>query len=292
MGKELKIGTLNLNGEAWWLINKMRIPHSWKEAIKENLTTRTIDGLSKLLEGEKYDIIAIQELVWISDYFKIFEELIKEKGYELKKPRNIAGNTHFTVAFIFKKELGCEYHYKEPNLDWNECNKLLAVDYIINNNINNKKMEFTIVNMHLTGKFYDETKEITDKKISTNGRFYNMAQKIAKENSEKKIILLGDFNTYTQEQIEGSSDPSPNEDFLKMLVDNKYKECQKEKQYTFHMGEIWKKLDHIFVSKCMISDEKNPPPAEVDENVNFYKNKETGFTDHSMLTLYLDVEKD
>lgn len=61
MEKELKIGTLNLNGEMWSLIKRLRLP---VDAIQEKLMDKLEEGLSKLLKNGNYDIIAVQELVY------------------------------------------------------------------------------------------------------------------------------------------------------------------------------------------------------------------------------------
>lgn len=287
MGKELKIGTLNLNGEMWQIFNDSRIPLSWKETIQGKLT----EGLSKLLEDGHYDIIAVQELVYNQvDFYERLKTIIEDKGYKLIKPENLGvsgENTHFTVAFIIKNKKGYEVADDEPHNDITaliskyECNRIMVRNFKIND------VKFTIVNVHLTGrelkikrnlnkKMYDILKEMQEMEIT----------------KEKKVILLGDFNACTKDQDEHGKAAS--EKYINILSkkNDKYTECGENTQYTYYMSTRGRKLDHIFVSNSIIDlgfcQEK--PPLDKDDSVNFYnKNEENGFTDHSMLTLYLNV---
>lgn len=285
MGKELKIGTLNLNGEMWQIFNNSRIPLSWKETIQGKLT----EGLSKLLEDGHYDIIAVQELVYNQvDLYESLKTKIEDKGYKLIKPENLGvsgDNTHFTVAFIVKE--GYEI-VDEPHNDITvliskyECNRIMARNFIINN------VKFTIVNVHITGRklkikknlnkyMYDILKEMEEKEIT----------------KEKKVILVGDFNACTKDQDE--HEKAASQKYINLFSKKndkckKYKECGKDTNHTYYHyrteAPSWRKLDHIFISNSMKGYEEK---EEKDDSVNYNKYEETGFTDHSMLTLYLKV---
>lgn len=159
MNKEidLKIATLNLNGETFWSINRRpRLPQDLFniEKIKKALVDKIIIGLNNILNNGTYDIIAIQELVYISDYYNDIKDVIEENGYQLIIPENLGKNTHFTVGFIFKddedededEDIVIENIPIENNVLLNEIpmNKIICYKYTKNGT------SYEILNVHLT----------------------------------------------------------------------------------------------------------------------------------------------
>ncbi len=288
MNKEidLKIATLNLNGETFWSINRRpRLPQDLFNIveIKKALVSKIKNGLEEILNNGTYDIIAIQELVNISVYYEAIEKVIKEKGYQLIIPKNLGKNTHFTVGFIVKEDedIGIE--------------NITIKDNILNAIPNNKKIfcKFTkngifyeILNVHLT-KHTDDIK---------NGLCYFLSQNNDNNNNVIRI-LLGDFNAYNNKQKDEKVQQCNNAKFINGLMEKDFRENSEStnENYTF-WASGWKKLDHIFISGNNINAEETDVKETVNNNVNFYpientQNNNEGFTDHSMLIADITVNK-
>lgn len=270
MNKEidLKIATLNLNGETFWSINRRpRLPQDLFniKKIKEALVDKIKIGLKNILIEGTYDIIAIQELVNISDYYEAIEKVIKENGYQLIIPKNLRTRTHFTVGFIVKEDIKIENITIENNvLKEIPNNKKFFCEFIKNG------ISYEFLNVHLT-KHTDDIK---------NGLCYFLSQN--NDNNNVIRILLGDFNAYNNEQKDKKVQQCNNADFINCLMEYE----STNKNFTF-WASGWKKLDHIFISGKNIDVEET-----VNNNVNFYpienetentQNNNEGFTDHSML---------
>lgn len=279
---DLKIATLNLNGETFWSINRRpRLPQDLfniKE-IKEALVKKIIKGLNNILNNGTYDIIAIQELVNIIDYYEAIQKVIKENGYHLIIPEDLVKNTHFTVGFIVKEDIKIENIPIENNV-------LKEISNIPNNKkifrkFTKNEISYEILNVHLT-KHTDDIK---------NGLCYFLSQN--NDNNNVIRILLGDFNAYNNEQKEDKVQCCNNAEFINGLMEKDFRENSEStnKNYTF-WASGWKKLDHIFISGKNIDVKEIDVEETVNNNVNFYpiknetentKNNNEGFTDHSML---------
>lgn len=279
---DLKIATLNLNGETFRSINRRpRLPQDLfniKE-IKEALVKKIIKGLNNILNNGTYDIIAIQELVNIIDYYEAIQKVIKENGYHLIIPEDLVKNTHFTVGFIVKEDIKIENIPIENNV-------LKEISNIPNNKkifrkFTKNEISYEILNVHLT-KHTDDIK---------NGLCYFLSQN--NDNNNVIRILLGDFNAYNNEQKEDKVQCCNNAEFINGLMEKDFRENSEStnKNYTF-WASGWKKLDHIFISGKNIDVKEIDVEETVNNNVNFYpiknetentKNNNEGFTDHSML---------
>lgn len=104
----LRIGTINLNGEIWNLNQKLpRISKKIidQQKIKEQMTDVVKIQLGKILESDRYDLLAVQELVYFNKYFSEIKSEIERKDYDLITPKSLGKYTHFTTAFIVKKRL-------------------------------------------------------------------------------------------------------------------------------------------------------------------------------------------
>lgn len=284
MNKEidLKIATLNLNGETFWSINRRpRLPQDLfniKE-IKQALVDKIKDGLKNILNNDTYDIIAIQELVYISDYYEAIKKVIEENGYQLIIPENLGENTHFTVGFIFKDDEDEDIVIENNELNEIPMNKIIRCKFTKNG------ISYEILNVHLT----KHTEDIK------NGLCYFLSQN--NDNNNVIRILLGDFNAYNNkqkdEQKKDKVQNCNNAHFINDLMKNDFRKNYEStnKNYTF-WASGWKKLDHIFISGKNIDVKEIDVEETVNNNVNFYpienetentQNNNEGFTDHSML---------
>ena len=292
MNKEidLKIATLNLNGETFWSINRRpRLPQDLfniKE-IKQALVDKIKDGLKNILNNDTYDIIAIQELVYISDYYEAIKKVIEENGYQLIIPENLGENTHFTVGFIFKDDEDEDIVIENNELNEIPMNKIIRCKFTKNG------ISYVILNVHLT----KHTEDIK------NGLCYFLSQN--NDNNNVIRILLGDFNAYNNkqkdEQKKDKVQNCNNAHFINDLMKNDFRKNYEStnKNYTF-WASGWKKLDHIFISGKNIDVKEIDVEETVNNNVNFYpienetenaQNNNEGFTDHSMLTAIIRDNK-
>lgn len=301
---DLKIATLNLNGETFWSINRRpRLPQDLfnikeikkalvdkiKDGLENILNYGTKDGLNNILNNDTnndtYDIIAIQELVYISDYYNDIKDVIEENGYQLIIPKNLGEHTHFTVGFIVKKGKGIKIDSIsiENNVLLNEIpmNKIIRCKYTKN------EISYEILNVHLTKHTEDIKNALLDFLSSNNN-----------DNNNVIRILLGDFNAYNDEQKDDKVQNCNNADFINDLMEKDFRKNYEStnKNYTFWASEEWKKLDHIFISGKNIDVKEIDVEETVNNNVNFYpienaQNNNEGFTDHSMLTAIIRDNK-
>lgn len=289
---DLKIATLNLNGETFWSINRRpRLPQDLFniEKIKKALVRKIKKGLNNILNNDTnndtYDIIAIQELVYISDYYNDIKDIIEENGYQLIIPKNLGEHTHFTVGFIVKKGKGIKIDSIsiENNVLLNEIpmNKIIRCKYTKN------EISYEILNVHLTKHTEDIKNALLDFLSSNNN-----------DNNNVIRILLGDFNAYNDEQKDDKVQNCNNADFINDLMEKDFRKNYEStnKNYTFWASEEWKKLDHIFISGKNIDVKEIDVEETVNNNVNFYpienaQNNNKGFTDHSMLTAIIRDNK-
>lgn len=316
---DLKIATLNLNGETFWSINRRpRLPQDLfniKE-IKEALVDKIKDGLENILNNDTndtYDIIAIQELVYISDYYNDIKDVIEENGYQLIIPKELK-NTHFTVGFIVKNDIkavieGKGYqliipkklkntHFtvglivkkgikpKNTPIENNVLLNEIPKNKIIRCKFTKNRTSYEILNVHLT-KHTDDIKNALLDFLSSNNN----------DNNNVIRILLGDFNAYNDEQKDKEVQPCNNAKFINDLMKNDFRKNYEStnKNYTF-WATGWKKLDHIFISGKNIDVKEIDVEETVNNNVNFYPienalNNNKGFTDHSMLTAIIRDNK-
>lgn len=291
---DLKIATLNLNGETFCSINRRpRLPQDLfniKE-IKEALVDKIKKGLKNILNNDTndtYDIIAIQELIYISDYYNDIKDVIEENGYyQLIIPKDLGKNTHFTVGFIVKKgididNISIENITIENNVLLNEIpmNKIICCKFTKN------EISYEILNVHLTKHTEDIKNALLDFLSSNNN-----------DNNNVIRILLGDFNAYNNEQKDDKVQNCNNAYFINDLMKNDFRKNYEStnKNYTF-WATGWKKLDHIFISGKNIDVKEIDVEETVNNNVNFYpienaQNNNEGFTDHSMLTAIIRDNK-
>lgn len=287
MNKEidLKIATLNLNGETFWSINRRpRLPQDLfniKE-IKQALVDKIKDGLKNILNNGTYDIIAIQELVYISRYYNDIKDVIEGKGYQLIIPKDLGKNTHFTVGFIVKKGIKPKNTPIENNVLLNE----IPMNKIIRCKFTKNGISYEILNVHLTKHTEDIKNALLDFLSSSNN-----------DNNNVIRILLGDFNAYNNEQKDEKVQPCNNAEFINDLMEKDFRKNYEStnKNYTFGASE-WKKLDHIFISGKNIDVKEIDVEETVNKKVNFYPienalNNNKGFTDHSMLTTIIRDNK-
>jgi len=260
----MRIASINLNGETWNLNNKKpRLPKDVFdiESIKNSMTYRVKNGLSKLLDTKQYDIIAIQELVNIRKYREEIETVINSHGYKLIVPTKLTPRTHFTIGFIVKEGI-CVY---TPEIEIENHNKQIAIDCAF------KGIKFTLLNLHITND-YEKIKDIISKY------------------KEKRIIFLGDMNAYTIEQIETGGKESNHADFIMDFMKYGFSgDTSNNKNYTYLTGNKWRKLDHVFLSKELNNDVASFSETK-DDTVNFYSDTVNGFTDHSMLMLEINFK--
>ncbi len=255
----IKIATLNFNGETFWSINRRpRLPQKFFDImkIKEKLIALIETELGGILEGKSYDIIAIQELINSSKEKDKIEKIIKKHGYILMTPE-VDSNTHFTVGFIvkdnkfkksiIKKCIGCPGNILSKN-------RVAILDIII------KDKEYSIINMHVNN------------------------HKICIPASDGNVILLGDLNACNNSQ--SSDGKGCNSEFLSEITKS-YDAMDinngNQNNYTWKSNGRERKLDHIFVSKQFNGFEIKS--VEKIDSVNFFYDKEKGFTDHSMIVM-------
>lgn len=255
----IRIASINLNGETWNLNNKTpRLPVSIfdKQSIKDKLTRILIKGLESILQTQKYDIIAIQELVYSSKERNQIENVVRNCGYTLRLP-SLSGSTHFTAGFILKGEYDAAERLEIENFKHNKYCKLAC-------NIDGNA--FQIINLHITED-------------------YNKVKNLIQENKDERVIVVGDMNAYSAEQIEGNEEGSVHSDFLDVFTECEYlHDKNANKNYTYLVSNKWRKLDHIFLSKELANQIDSYSETKEDD-VNFCANTTSGFTDHSMLVL-------
>lgn len=264
----LNIATLNLNGETWFAINhRPRLPEKLFsiQSIKKELTDLTIEGLKNLLKDGKYDVIAIQELIYskkernaiIKKAIEDVKDASNEKLYTLLLPDGLDEHTHFTVGFIVKKQL--EAKLKKRKSEESSDNGLVKNRIVILElPINGKK--YSIINMHVNN------------------------HNIVVQRDSENTILLGDMNACTDKQ--STDEKALNNNFLESIVNAGWCEIGSNDNYTWKSNNVERKLDHIYICK----DAQKENREEVINEVNFYYDEKNGFTDHSMLvsTLVFD----
>nr|MCR4945277.1 hypothetical protein [Clostridium sp.] len=178
----LKIGTINLNGETWHLNRKIpRISRSIldKQKIKQQMTDVLNTQFGKILESKEYDIIAVQELVYISEHYSKIENQINEKGYSLITPEKdiLIKNTHFITAFIIKNEIKDKIKPYDNSI---ENNRFIIIKLLIED-----EKEIAILNVHVNSNCEDEG-------IVSKESIQNVINTIKEE--VFGLIILGDFN--------------------------------------------------------------------------------------------------
>lgn len=259
----MKIATLNLNGATIRSINRRpRLPDDLFNinTIKQKLVERTNFGLEKILEKKDLDIIAIQELINSQEEKNILKKSIEAKGYRLFIPE-VSGSTHFTVGFIVKEDFIA-----------NECKLFEGNSLTINRE--------AILEFEINGESYSII------------NFHVNDHDISFLKPEGNVVLLGDMNACTEKQSKENKEV--NKEFLDKIMEVKYVELGQDFDYTWKNSNNERKLDHIFVSEKIaesIEVTKYSPAVTKDDSVNFYydKEKNEGFTDHSMLILDLEI---
>ena len=100
---ELKIGTINLNGNSFRFAFQPKIPNRAydRNAIKNNMFMILMEGIEKILTH--YDIIAVQELISEKKYLNILEAFISQNNYKLIYAP--IRNAHFLSAFIVSENI-------------------------------------------------------------------------------------------------------------------------------------------------------------------------------------------
>lgn len=266
----MKIGTINLNGEVLFSgVNKLRIMPDIKKELKEKINERVIEGLSKLLEQE-YDIIACQEFTFIKKYYNAIKQKVEENDYYIYPTTWQKG--HFKSIFIIKKALEDKVSDLEI-LNFKKINRYMCTKINCKDN-----KELILINMHI-----DE------------GEHNKVINQIRKLSPNENIILLGDFNSYSDNQVENQEDiyRSKTSTFINEIKKIKgvgsYIECGEDKDYTYCISETWRKLDHILISKGLNKlKEENDIVTDIVTKVNFFKDKKNGFTDHCMLSITIN----
>lgn len=218
-----------------------------------------------MLEKKEYDIIACQEFTLINEYYNAIKTEV-EKDYEYYIYPETWKEGHFKSVFIIKKALEDKVSDLEilnfAKTDRYTCIKITFED----------KKKLILVNMHI-----DE------------GEHNEVIKQIKNLEPREKIILLGDFNSYTNNQVNSKEVKykSKTSTFIENIKNIKgkdsYIECGEDKDYTYCSSGIWCKLDHILISKGLKEFE-----SEFIENINFSKNKQEGFTDHCMLSIIIN----
>lgn len=265
---EIKIATLNLNGETSYLINRRpRLPQSLFciDKIKQALYKMTQDGLEKLLSKNIYDVIAIQELIYITSFIDKIVEICKKHNYTLSYPMELSAHTHCSVAFITRNST-----VNLPSSPLTDAPKLKTNKYqILTCDIHSTQFKF--FNTHITSHSTDD-KEIQE----------------YVSNSNECLVVLGDMNAYIKEQTQDTKKESDYAALIEWLND-KFCKSSVNTNYTYFSDKYWRKLDHIFyTSKCM--NIFSSFVETKDDSVNYYVSK-NGFTDHSMLILDISQKK-
>lgn len=268
----LRIGTINLNGETWNLNQKL--PRISKKIIdpqkvKEQMTDVVKIQLGKILESERYDILAIQELVYFKPFFSEIKSAIERKGYKLITPESLGEYTHFTTAFIVKNKI--EESIIKSNF-FSETNRFMTRNIKTQDN-----QIITLFNIHIN-TWNEEIESVREDVV------YN----ILNESKVSKFIILGDFNAYTKEQDTSKKPVASKSDIIYKLRD-KYNliECGKDTDYTYVSSNFKRKLDHIFISNGI---KELKEYETINNNVNFTINPDDGFTDHSMLSIEIEYD--
>lgn len=267
----IRIGTINLNGEMWNLNRKLpRVSRKIidQQKIKEQMTEVTKTQLGKILKSKKYDILAIQELVYFNPYFSEIKSKIESEQYELMFPENLGSHTHFTTAFIVKNEL--KMCLKKID-NFSENNRLIAKKIVTETG------EITLCNVHMNTCGKDDGAVREDD-----------VYKLLKESKLSKFIILGDFNAYTERQDTSKKSVISEDNIIyKLCREYKLVECGKDRDYTYKTSTFERKLDHIFIS----NDIKEAKEYEkINNDVNFMINEDEGFTDHSMLNIEIEYD--
>lgn len=260
----MKIATLNCNGESWNLVKRqLRISSSLKDDMCDNMTEYFIEKLSIVLEQE-YEVIACQEMVSFIKHYNKIKEKVEEKGYKIS-PERKKGNHHIQTCFLVKNDV------KNPSFR--------------PGNIRNVWMDIgdvSIYNVHMKiEKDKNKPSKETENSIED---FLNEVKEAAKDD-EKKVIVIGDFNSYSDLQYDEKGEASITNEFIPKVVKAGYIECGNDNDYTFFIGKSWRKLDHIFVSNKLNKYGNN---CSKHNEVNIFSNSVDAFTDHSMLSIEME----
>lgn len=248
----LKIATLNLNGETFWSINRRpRLPQ---------------------------DLFNIKKI----------KEVIEGKGYQLIIPESLGKNTHFTVGFIVKKgididNISIENITIENNVLLNEIpmNKIICCKFTKNG------ISYEILNVHLTKHTEDIKNALLDFLSSNNNDNNNVIRILLGDfnayNDEQKDDKVqncnnADFINDLMEKDFRKNYESTNKNYTFWASEE-----WKKLDHIFISG---KNIDvkEIDVEET-VNNNVNFYPIENALNNN------KGFTDHSMLTAIIRDNK-
>jgi len=288
----MKFASISLNGNTIYNLTNIKgnISPELKdiiESINATIDEKVIGKFIGMLNSNKYDIIAAQEVLNEDD----FKRKILKKGYIIYHTETLRKSTRFFSAFLVKEGLVKETNYeiKNINLELSKY-KNRFVEILIDKD----KTTLKILNVH--DPFDDQRATLKN---------------LIKEwNPDKEnIILLGDFNAASKNQRNEKSNKNTKEKtieentiFLDNIVKSGFVAMGKDDDFTYKTVEgLENKIDHIFFSNKLIEtlelnvDNKKriiEDKVKLVRKVNFMevnKNEhENGFTDHSMLEFEID----
>lgn len=264
----MRIGTINMQGQPIAQIDRMRFQTQLKKELREIIIDKQIKGLINCLDRYSIDVMACQEMNY--SYIDKYEVELEKVGYELLYNKVKYNKPVFTVVgFIVKKVLKDEIVENSifEGIEWT--NKYYQIHF--------NKYALSLVTVHVNPKDRESCLSVLDAISGT-----------------ENIILIGDFNAATEAHREMPARKdvvNENTDFLKAVSHKGYFEIGKETNYTYITSNCKNKIDHVFVSECLMDVmEKNTVNIEehlVDEVEHSHEN---GFTDHNMIWFDIDTK--
>ncbi len=257
--------------------------------LAERLTKWLIINQIDVIILNEYDVSVYKyngENIKVSNYFKHKLEDYYYTDKELSFPKDSEGNTYKSTGSIcacFISKQICKENFKilaAPTLNLKATEWPYTRWLGIELNINEKKI--ILIGVHIPYGNNDRAKNYW--KI-----LLNYCEKYYKTHMNYQLIILGDFNAFTNNDI--SEDNTQSENASKLTSLDKYlKDAYREVHpytpcYSYVKNVSPRRLDYIFVSENAL---KHINQVEYLHNINSSYTTE-GFTDHSGLLININI---
>ena len=247
---------------------------TWNCEFFPTANDSTINALSEAVKDLDADIIAFQE-IRKPGWFEKLMKYLPDYDYVLSLQTSF-----MDLAIIYKKNMFTFKSHSELFVD-NDYNFAGRPPLKVNLTHKLSGKEFSIINLHM--KCCDSGLK-RRQKASQMLYDYIISDSFTYDNS----IVLGDWNDDLKDK--------PNEHcFIPFLNDNKFHFVTEDIVYDISQATYPKEpyvsfLDHILISKNLITDGYEVYTIPIDEYMGSYKNYEAYISDHKPVLMSLDIK--
>lgn len=266
-----------MQGQLIEQIRGMRIQKSLKEQLVQSIIDKQIDGLIGCLNKYQIDIMACQEIN--HKYRDDYKNRLDVAGYKLLyNEKEYSTRVYTTVGFIVNKECNIDVEGNSIFNGVGQTNKYYEIKFT--------KYNLSLVTVHINPKERETCLDVID---SVNEETANG------NNTNRNIILLGDFNAAGKEHREKFAKQNvmeENEKFLKKISEKGYIEIGDAKNYTYITANFKNKIDHIYFSHDLnkyLEDKRTSITEHLVNEVEHSSENGWGFCDHNMLWFDIDI---